>query len=256
MSSAQNEFFCSQTLYTAEELLSLDLDKVPKHVAIIMDGNRRWAKKNHLSSMIGHWKGAETMITVVNAAMVLGVKVLTVFAFSTENWARSRFEIESLMFLYRKFLIDQRSFMIEEGVKLETIGDLSRMPAGVVEAIEESKKLTAHCNRIQLVLAFNYGGRDEIRRAIVSLCEDYKQNKINSDQISEEVLSKYLDTASWEDPQLLIRTSGEQRISNFLLWQISYTELYVTDVLWPDFDQKELLKAIIEYQHRERRLGG
>lgn len=256
MSTVQKEIFFSQSIYSPEDLQSIDLHKVPKHVAIIMDGNRRWAKKHHLSMITGHQKGVVAMIQIVHAAIALGVKILTVFAFSTENWSRSSFEVESLMFLFRKFLIDQRSFMIEEGIKLEIIGDLSRLPANVVEEINESKRATAGCDRLQLVLAVNYGGRDDIRRAIVSLCEDYKQNKITKEEISENMLSAYLDTSSWEDPQLLIRTSGEQRISNFLLWQISYTELYVTDVLWPDFDYKQLLQAIIEYQQRERRLGG
>lgn len=256
MGLKESQAISDHPIYTEEELLSLDMQKVPSHVAIIMDGNRRWAKKHAYTSVKGHLQGAEAVITTVSAALELGVKVITIFALSTENWTRSSFEIESLMYLYRKFLIEQRDFMVREGVKVETIGDLSRMPKEVLEAIEESKKATTHCSRIRLVLAFNYGGRDDIRRAVVALCKDYKVNKIKEEDISEALVAQYLDTSCWGDPQLLIRTSGEKRISNFLLWQISYTELYVTDVLWPDFDQKELLKAIIEYQSRERRLGG
>ena len=146
--------------------------------------------------------------------------------------------------------------MEEQGVRLQTIGDLSRFPKDVLEELEETRRATSHCNRIDLVLALNYGGRDEIRRAAIALLDDFAKGKISKESISEEIFASYLDTSKWDDPDLLIRTSGEWRISNFLLWQLSYTEVYITDVLWPDFDERQLLLALEDYQQREKRLGG
>jgi len=242
--------------YSVEELATIDLSKVPSHIAIIMDGNRRWAKRQGLPPMIGHWKGADTLTKIVRAASELGIKALTVYAFSTENWARSKEEIDALMHLFKVYLDKERDAMVREGVKLGTIGDLTRLPAFVVDALNESKRATQHSNKIDLVLAINYGGRDDIRRAVVAIVADVEKGKLDKSQISEGLIADYLDTAKWPDPELLIRTSGEKRQSNFLLWQLSYSEFYHADVLWPDFDEKELLKAVLECQIRQRRFGG
>jgi undecaprenyl diphosphate synthase len=230
--------------------------EVPRHVAIIMDGNRRWAKKKGLPTLMGHWHGAEVLTKIVRAANACGVKVLTVYTFSTENWSRSQEEVDMLMDLLRTYLIEQREEMLQEGVKLDAIGDFGKLPASAREIIEETKILTAHCERIELVLAVNYGGRDDIRRAALAIVDDCLNGKLKKEDLSEQVFGSYLDTAPWGDPDLLIRTSGELRLSNFLLWQISYAEVYITEVLWPDFDEKEFSKAISEYKRRERRLGG
>lgn len=235
----------------------LDPSRIPHHVAIIMDGNRRWARKRGLPSMLGHRAGAVNLIRMVKSAADFGIKVLTVYAFSTENWKnRTSVEVDGLMHLLKNFLKQEREGMIAQGVRLQTIGDLSRFPDDVLRELEESRQATSHCSRIELVLALNYGGRDDIRRAAISLLEDYDAGKIAKEEISEEIFGRYLDTSAWKDPDLFIRTSGERRISNFLLWQLSYAEVYITEVLWPDFDEKQLLLALEDYQQRERRLGG
>jgi undecaprenyl diphosphate synthase len=238
-------------IYSAEELSRLDPSRVPKHIAMIMDGNRRWAKQRGLSPMVGHWQGAETLIDCVRGASDLGIKTLTVYAFSTENWTRPADEVEDLMNIFELYLMRKKEHMVRDGIRLDAIGDLSRLPKRVLDAFHEAKKMTAHCDRIQLVLALNYGGRDEIRRAVVKVLEE----KIPSDQVSEECIAKYLDTARFGDPELLIRTSGEMRVSNFLLWQISYAEIVSAEVLWPDFSPKELLQAVLIFQKRARRVG-
>lgn len=246
------ELLDSKIVYSAEELSQLDPLKIPKHIAIIMDGNRRWAKQKKLPPMIGHLEGAETLTEVVKGASELGVKTVTVYAFSTENWGRPQSEVEDLMNIFELYFMRKKEFMVREGVRLDAIGDLSRLPERVLNAFYLTKKATEHCDRINLVLALNYGGRDEIRRAVVKIFEE----KIAPDQITEECISKHLDTNPFGDPDLLIRTSGEMRVSNFLLWQISYAEIFSTEVLWPDFCPKELLEAILIFQKRGRRLGG
>lgn len=245
-----------EEIYSEQDLAFLDLAKVPRHVAIIMDGNRRWAKRQGLPAMMGHWKGADTLTRIVRAASELGIKTLTVFSFSTENWTRGKDEVDGLMHLFRAYLIKQRGEMIKEGVRLQAIGDLKRLPDSVLKELEVSRSMTAHCKKIDLVLAINYGGRDDIRRAFMSMMADIEMGKIAKEQISEALISKYLDTAQWPDPELLIRTSGERRQSNFLLWQLSYSEFHLTDTLWPDFDEQALLKAVCDVQQRKRRLGG
>jgi undecaprenyl diphosphate synthase len=235
---------------------SLSAVSLPKHVAIIMDGNRRWAKKRGLSPFNGHWKGEETLSEIVKVAQRLGIKVLTVYTFSTENWLRSHEEVEMHMYLLRTCLVNRKEQMKREGVKLDVIGDLTKLSVSMKVILEEIKRETAHCDQINLVLAINYGGRDDIRRAALSIVEECLRGNLKKEEISEEIFASYLDTAPWGDPDLLIRTSGEMRLSNFLLWQVSYAEVYVTDVLWPDFNESEFIKAIVEYQRRERRLGG
>lgn len=235
--------------------LSHLINPPPHHVAIIMDGNRRWAKLKGVPSALGHWKGAETLTDVVKAAADLGIKVLTVYAFSTENWFRNQEEVDYLMELFENYLIQQKQSMIEMGVKLDAIGDLSKLPERLLKVLLEVKEATSLGNRIELVLALSYGGRNEILRGIKAIIQDYETGKIDKQKLDESVFSGYLDTAKWPDPDLLIRTSGENRLSNFLLWQLCYTEVVITDVLWPDFEKKNLEDAVNEYRTRRRRRG-
>jgi undecaprenyl diphosphate synthase len=228
---------------------------IPSHVAIIMDGNRRWAKKRGLPDIAGHVKGVEAVIPIVRAASDLGVKVLTMYAFSTENWGRTREETSALMSLFNSYLLAQKQTMIDEGVRLHAIGNSSRLPSELQNTLKEISNATRSGGTIDVVLALNYGGRDDIRRAALAMMEDHAAGKLHMEDVSERLFSTYLDTAQWEDPQLLIRTSGEFRVSNFLLWQISYAEVYVTDTLWPDFNEHDFSRAILDYQQRERRWG-
>lgn len=250
MTHAQEVFF------SPHELALLDQTRIPRHVAIAMDGNRRWAKKRFLPAVAGHWKGADALMRTVRAASSLGIKVLTVYSFSTENWNRSPDEVHELMHLFKVYLKRQRESMIKEGVRLGAIGDISRFPQEVQEVLQESKEATAGGDKIELVLALNYGGRDELKRAVVALVEDVEKGRISKNEVSESLIARYLDTAAWGDPDLLIRTSGEYRLSNFLLWQLSYAEVYFTQTLWPDFKPRDLLAAVLDYQQRSRRLGG
>lgn len=252
----EEQLLPKEDVYSKEELDQIDLTSVPRHIAIIMDGNRRWARQNGLPYMAGHWKGADTLKKIVRAASELGVKALTVYSFSTENWNRLPEEVEMLMEVIEANLKLQCESMIEDGVRLGTIGNISRFPERVKCAIEETKAATAHCDKIELILALNYGGRDDIRRAMVAITEECLKGKLTTADLSEQLIARYLDTAKWGDPALLIRTSGELRISNFLLWQISYAEVYVTDVLWPVFSERNLLEAVRDYQNRQRRFGG
>ncbi len=244
-----------KAIYDPDDFELLDLSKIPEHVAIIMDGNRRWAKQRGLPAMMGHWRGAETLTKIVRAASEIGIKTLTVYAFSTENWSRCKEEIDAIMQVLKVYLAKERQPMVDEGVRLDAIGDLSKLPSFVLRELELSKSSTSHCNKIDLVLAINYGGRDDIRRAFLAMMEDCEKGKLSKDQITEMHISQYLDTAKWPDPELLIRTSGERRQSNFLLWQLCYSEFYHTDVFWPDFDEHDLLQAVREHQLRQRRLG-
>ncbi len=241
--------------YTEEELAALQEFSIPKHIAIIMDGNRRWARGQSESTQTGHTRGADTLMNMVKASKELGVKVLTAYTFSTENWERPDSEVEILMNLLESYLHNETASMVENGVHLETIGELSRFPERVKKQVAATKEATANCHDITLVLALNYGGRDELVRATRLLIDDYAAGRLNKEQVNEELISSRLDSARWPDPELFIRTSGEMRISNFLLWQLSYTELYITETLWPDFSPKHLLAAIKEFQERERRLG-
>ena len=242
-------------LFSKEELGVLDGDLIPKHVAIIMDGNRRWALNHSLPPNAGHWRGAETLTHIVTGASQLGIKTLTVFGFSTENWKRPQKEIDALMELIKIYLIKQREGMLQEGVRLDTIGDLSPLPQDVIEEINKTKELTTGGSKIDLILALNYGGRDDIKRAAQAIAKECLQGNLSLDSISEETITNYLDTSKWHDPDLIIRTSGENRLSNFLLWQASYAEVLITDVLWPDFSARDLLQSLEEYQKRERRSG-
>ncbi|MCH9630542.1 MAG: Ditrans,polycis-undecaprenyl-diphosphate synthase ((2E,6E)-farnesyl-diphosphate specific) [Chlamydiia bacterium] len=233
----------------------LDLSKVPKHIAFIMDGNRRWAKNKRLPIHFGHYKGAEVIDKIVSYAADLGVKVITVYAFSTENWNRSQEEVNGLMQLFKTYLRRKKKSMLKQGVKLTTIGNLERFSLPLQKELSEVVSVTEGCERIQLVLALNYGSRNEITRAVRKIVEDVENKKISKQEVTENLISGYLDTADVMDPDLLIRTSGESRLSNFLLWQLSYTEVMTVPTLWPDFGKKDLLCAILEYQKRKRRFG-
>lgn len=252
---ACNSTEIKEGIFTPEEIALLDPDKLPSHVAVIMDGNRRWARKRDLPPMMGHWEGAETLIELVKAAAELGIKTVTGYAFSTENWQRSQEEIEELMNIFELYLHRKREFMIQEGIRFDWIGNLHTMPARVQESFISTKKATEHCEKINVVLAVNYGGRDEIRRAICKILQLQEQGVIQASEVTEEFIASQLDTVRYGDPDLVIRTSGEQRVSNFLLWQISYAEFYTTDVLWPDFSPKHIHEALMVFQSRKRRKG-
>lgn len=245
-----------QAIYSSEEFALIDPKSIPYHVAIIMDGNRRWAERQGKPVEMGHWYGAEQLDLIVQAASELGIKVLTVYSFSTENWKRPEHEVSTLMQLLEAYLINKREKLVREGVRLKAIGDTASLPENVKKALAETMQATKNGDKIDLILALNYGGRDEIRRAVLKIAEAEKQGKLRWEDLTEGTISSYLDTAPWPDPDLFIRPSGVERLSNFLIWQVSYSEIYVTEVLWPDFSAKDLLKAVIEFQKRTRRFGG
>ena len=233
----------------------IDKENLPRHIAIIMDGNGRWAKKKNLNRISGHIKGVNAVREIVTACRELGIKVLTLYAFSVENWRRPKDEVAALMGLLEEYLLKEREEMIQNNIRLSAIGRLEDLPLDVWNTLKEAIKMTEQCNGMILNLALSYGGRSEILHAIQGILSDFQKGKVKPEEINLQRFSQYLWTRGIPDPDLLIRTSGEFRISNFLLWQIAYTELYVTETLWPDFDRKELLKAIADYQSRERRFG-
>lgn len=238
------------------QLASLDRSRIPRHIAIIPDGNRRWAKKRFLNIQQGHQEGADTLMEIVKAAQELQIKHLTLYSFSTENWQRPPEEVFAFMLLIANYLIEQREEMAQTGIKLETIGDLTPLPSFLKEAIQETKQATQSCDKIDLILALNYGSRNELCRAVRNMLEDYDQHRLSKEEVNEATIARYLDTSPWGDPDLLIRTSGELRVSNFLLWQISYAEIHISPTLWPDFTPKHLMDAILDFQGRARRWGG
>jgi undecaprenyl diphosphate synthase len=252
---SSNELEDNSTFFSPEKLATLDPTNIPQHVAIIMDGNRRWAKKNFFSTDLGHSKGVDALMNAVKAAKELGVKVLTVYGFSTENWKRSKIEVKLLLDLFEGALKKHTDSMVRNGIRLHSIGDISPFRPRFIQLLGESKEKTSQGKDLDLVLAMNYGGRDEIVRAVHSIITDVEKNNLRKEQINEQLIADYLDTAQWNDPDLLIRTSGENRVSNFLLWQISYSELYITERLWPDFSSEDLFNAIVDFQQRHRRLG-
>ena len=221
-----------------------------------MDGNGRWAKKRGLPRSAGHSAGAEGLKKIVTEANRLGVKYITVYAFSTENWARPYEEVKLIMDLFRKYLISSVETCARNNVRARIIGDKSKLSPDIVEAINNLEEKTKDNTGITFQIAMNYGSRDEITRAVRLLSTAVEAGEIHSDEIDEKTIEKFLDTADSPDPDLLIRTSGEERLSNFLMWQLAYTEFYFTDVLWPDFNKDELLKAIAKYSSRDRRYGG
>ena len=245
----------AETYYNLDQLVPLDLTRIPRHIAIVMDGNRRWAKKSAHKVSEGHRCGADILIDIIKAAKELGVKVMTLYVFSTENWDRPEEEVAALMLLFESYIRAKIPTMLENGMHFDTIGELSRFPQGVKEAIDQAKAATAECSDIQVIFAMNYGARDEMKRAVQNMLRDYALNKLSIEKVTEETISSYLDTGAYPDPDLLIRTGGEQRISNYLLWQSSYAEFYFTDLFWPEFTPEALLEAVLDFQSRERRLG-
>ena len=233
----------------------LDPKRLPRHVAIIMDGNGRWAKRKSLHRISGHIKGVEAVRAVVTASREIGIQYLTLYAFSKENWKRPEEEVRALMDLLYDYLIKELDEMLQNDIRLNAIGELANLPERVYEKLLDTIERTRHCQGMTLTLALSYGGRAEILHAVRSIISDLENKRISHDQINLDSFPSHLWTREIPDPDLLIRTSGEYRISNFLLWQMAYTEIYVTETLWPDFGKNELVEAILDYQSRERRFG-
>ena len=230
-------------------------NKLPVHIAIIMDGNRRWARNNNLDVRLGHKKGAETLENIVKYCNKIGIKYLTVYAFSTENWKRSKEEVGALMLLLQKYLEDFAKRADTENIKIQILGDRENLPNGLAKGIEKVEERTKNNTGLTFNVAFNYGGRDEIVKAVKNIALNVKNENINIDDITEELISNNLFTKNMPDPDLMIRTSGEIRTSNFLPWQLVYSEFYFTDKLWPDFTSKDLDEAIEEFNRRNRKFG-
>jgi len=245
------------TWKTWEERIALVRARpLPRHVAIIMDGNGRWARRRGLPRTEGHRRGLLTAERVVRfAGEELGISYLTLYAFSKENWQRPPEEVEFLIELMGEFIREKRKLLIENEIRLRILGDLEELPPPLRAEVEKTLELTEHYEKFHLNIAFNYGGRQEILRAVRRIVADRLEGRLNGEPIDEKLFQRYLYTAGQPDPDLLIRTGGEERISNFLLWQIAYTELWVTETLWPDFTPEEFLAAVEEYQCRERRFG-
>lgn len=235
--------------------LELESIKIPQHVAIILDGNGRWAKRKKMPRNYGHAQGSKTVEKICEEAYRMGVKYLTVYAFSTENWNRPKEEVDALMKLLRNYLKDCLKTSSKNNMKVRILGDISKLDEDIKQSIAELERVSAKNTGLNFQVALNYGGRDEIVRAVKKIAVDYKAGTLSLDDIDENLFSGYLDTRGIPEPDLLIRTSGEQRISNFLLWQMAYTEFYFTDTLWPDFNKEELIKAFEYYSSRNRRFG-
>lgn len=233
----------------------LDKSRLPKHVAVIMDGNGRWAKQRGLPRIMGHQRGVDALKDLLRCCRDWGVPALTAYAFSTENWGRPLEEVEFLMTLFERVLRRELREMMEENVKIRFIGDLSALPSSLREEIERSQEETSQNTGIQFTVATNYGGRQEIIQACRAIARQVREGTVSPDSIDESLFEKHLYTAGIPHPDLLIRTSGELRISNFLLWQMAYAEIYVTRTLWPDFDRVQFHQALKEYQDRDRRFG-
>jgi undecaprenyl diphosphate synthase len=233
----------------------LDPARMPAHVAMIMDGNGRWAKRRLMNRVRGHQRGVEVVRDMVRSCADLGIAHLTLYAFSTENWARPKAEISALMELLKKFLRDEIDELLENGIRLSTVGQIERLPADVRERLRDAMSRTARGRRMTLHLALSYGGREELVSMVRSLASRARDGSLDPADITEAVVSAHLYTRDVPDPDLLIRTSGEQRISNFLLWQIAYAELFFTETLWPDFTREELVRILRVYQGRDRRFG-
>lgn len=239
-----------------QKTVEIKLNDVPNHVAIIMDGNGRWAEKRGLPRIAGHKEGMDVVKRIVKSAVKHKVKTLTLYAFSTENWKRPKAEVEYLMKLPKEFLHIYLPELNENNVRIETIGELSSLPEHTIKAINYAKEQTEMNDGLILNFAINYGSRYEIMRAIKDVSKDIKDGKVNIEQLDEKLFSNYLYTKNIADPDLLIRTSGEQRLSNFLLWQLAYAEFWFTDVLWPDFNEEIFEQALDDYRKRKRRYGG
>ena len=229
--------------------------KIPNHVAIILDGNGRWAKKRLMPRNYGHAKGAKTVEKICEEAWDMGIKYLTVYAFSTENWKRPQDEVDALMKLLKNYLKDCIERSNSNDMRVRVIGDKTALNDEIRDKIEELEEMTKDNKGLNFTIAINYGSRDEMVRAMKKMAMDVKEGKVSPEELSEATFENYLDTIGIPDPDLLIRTSGEQRLSNYLLWQLAYTEFYFTDVLWPDFSKKDLEQAVLAYNKRDRRFG-
>jgi len=234
---------------------NIDLSSLPKHIAMIMDGNGRWARKQGAMRIFGHQNAIKAIRDVTEGCAELGINYLTLFAFSTENWERPREEVRGLMELLVATIRKETKTLIKNNVKLIAIGDLESLPAKCQKELSEAMEITKDNTGLKLVLALSYSGRWDILQGIKRLLKDVKNDVLSEDDITSDIFSNYLSTSKIPDPELLIRTSGEMRISNFLLWQMAYTELYITEVLWPDFRRNNLYEALVSYQKRERRFG-
>ena len=236
--------------------IQADLSRLPRHIAIIMDGNGRWAKKRGLPRTAGHAAGAETFRTIATYCKDIGLDYLTVYAFSSENWKRPEEEVGAIMGLLKKYLLEAIGQMERDRVKMEFFGDLSPLTPELRELCERTREISRHYEGCQVNICLNYGGRDELVRAAKAFAQDCAAGKADPNHLSAEEFGAYLYSRGVPDPDLVIRTSGELRLSNFLLWQAAYSEFYITDVLWPDFSKEELHRAIASYQNRDRRFGG
>lgn len=236
-------------------MLTIPKEKMPVHIACIMDGNGRWAHSRRLPRQAGHRAGADTVERCVDFCIDHGIPWLTLYAFSSENWNRPKAEVQALMLLLHEFLKKRLGQMQEKGVRLHAIGDLSRLPGRTQKLLQASMEATAGNTRLHLVLALSYGSRGEITAAAKKIAEKAISGELSPDEVTEDLFNQHLDTAGMPEPDLLIRTSGEMRVSNFLLWQISYAELYVTETLWPDFSDRDMEAALLDYSRRNRRFG-
>lgn len=230
--------------------------KVPRHVAIILDGNGRWAKKRMLPRNAGHAAGSKNVEKICAAAWDMGIEYVTMYAFSTENWSRPKEEVDALMKLLHSYLKDCLKTSKKNNMQVRVIGDISKLDKDLQERIIELERVSAENTGLHFQVALNYGSRDEIKRSIISIANEVKEGSLLPEDITEDIISSHLDTSGISVPDLMIRTSGEQRLSNYLLWQLAYAEFYFTDVLWPDFSKKDLQKAVEFYQSRDRRFGG
>ena len=236
-------------------MAEIDKQRLPRHVAIIMDGNGRWATQRGLTRVTGHRRGRDSVNDVVEAARRLGIEYLSLYAFSTENWQRPRDEVAALMRFLRHFLAAELKKMMKNGIRLLAIGNLRKLPREVQAALRQTIEDTRHNTGMTVILAVSYGSREEITDAVRAIARRVRREELDPEDVDQALVASHLGTAGVPDPDLLIRTSGEMRISNFLLWQIAYTEIYVTDTLWPDFREREFLDAIAHFQRRERRFG-
>jgi undecaprenyl diphosphate synthase len=234
----------------------IDLNALPEHIAIIMDGNGRWAKQHGKVRTFGHQHGVEAVRDTAESCAELGIKYLTLYAFSTENWVRPKYEVNALMTLLVKTIAAETKTLLKNNIRLLTIGDIAKLPKGCAESLQECMEKTKNLKRMNLVLALNYSSKWELTRAAQLIAAKVEEGQLKSNEVDERLFASCLATAGMPDPELLIRTSGEYRISNFLLWQIAYAELHFTPVLWPDFRRKDLYQAILDFQKRERRFGG
>ena len=240
-----------------EPITSIDInrDKLPRHIAVIMDGNGRWAKQRSLPRIRGHQVGMESLKSVISTCAETGIEYLSLYAFSTENWFRPEKEVRALIMMLKTFLQKEINNLHRANIRVHTIGEIERLPSDIYDMVQKGLEKTSKNTGMNLNFAWSYGSREEIVRAVSAIAGKVARGEQDPDKIEEQCVAQHLYTAGMPDPDLLVRTSGEMRISNFLLWQIAYTELYVTDVLWPDFREEEILKAIAEYQTRKRRFG-